>query len=148
MGDRIAVMRDGEIVQCDRPMAIYDHPADQFVGGFIGSPPMNFLRGTVADGQFRGEGFSVPAAGVPAGEAALGIRAEHLALADAGIPAQVLVVEPLGAHALVTARVGSTPVKIQTAVDTAVRPNEQVHLHLDPARIRWMDAAGAALDGR
>ena len=47
MGDRIAVMQGGRIVQCDAPMKIYDYPANTFVGGFIGSPPMNFLKGVV-----------------------------------------------------------------------------------------------------
>src|SRR5436309_15301847 len=45
MGDRIAVMREGSIEQCEPPMQLYTNPASQFVGGFIGSPPMNFLRG-------------------------------------------------------------------------------------------------------
>ncbi|TMC78496.1 MAG: ABC transporter ATP-binding protein, partial [Chloroflexi bacterium] len=58
MGDRIAVMRDGAIEQIGAPMEIYDNPASQFVGGFIGSPPMNFLRGAVRDGGFAGDGFS------------------------------------------------------------------------------------------
>src|SRR5512135_3923910 len=47
LGDRIAVMKNGPIVQCDVPMSIYDYPANKFVGGFIGMPPMNFLPGVV-----------------------------------------------------------------------------------------------------
>ena len=47
MGDRIAVMKAGVIVQVDTPLAVYDHPADTFVGGFIGTPPMNFLDAEV-----------------------------------------------------------------------------------------------------
>ncbi|HLQ44430.1 MAG TPA: ABC transporter ATP-binding protein, partial [Planctomycetaceae bacterium] len=46
LGDRIAVMREGQIVQVAEPMQVYDRPATEFVGSFIGSPPMNFLRGT------------------------------------------------------------------------------------------------------
>ena len=48
MGDRIAVMKAGRIVQVDTPLAVYDHPADTFVGGFIGTPPMNFLEAEVS----------------------------------------------------------------------------------------------------
>src|SRR5919108_6352264 len=48
MGDRIAVMNAGRIVQVDSPLAVYDHPADTYVGGFIGTPPMNFLRADVS----------------------------------------------------------------------------------------------------
>ena len=151
MGDRIAVMRDGVIVQCDAPMAIYDRPATQFVGGFIGSPPMNFLRGTLAGGVFQGDGFALPADGAPTenGAVVLGIRAEHLAIAAEGIPAKVQVVEPLGSHALITALVGKTPVKIQAPVDSPVKPNEQVRLAVDRSRIRWMDErTGTMLDAR
>ena len=149
MGDRIAVMRDGVIVQCDAPMAIYDRPATQFVGGFIGSPPMNFLRGTIVGGVFEGDGFQLPVDGAPAqdGPVVLGIRAEHLAIGPAGVPAKVQVVEPLGSHALITTLVGKTPVKIQAPVDSPVKPNDQVRLSMDRSRIRWMDGnSGAALD--
>ena len=53
LGDRLAVMRDGRIVQCDAPLRVYEHPVSTFVGGFIGNPPMNFLPATieVTDGQ-------------------------------------------------------------------------------------------------
>ena len=53
LADRMAVMRDGRIVQCDAPLRVYEHPASTFVGGFIGNPPMNFLPATVEteDGQ-------------------------------------------------------------------------------------------------
>ncbi|HUQ16764.1 MAG TPA: ABC transporter ATP-binding protein [Candidatus Saccharimonadales bacterium] len=148
MGDRIAVMRDGVIVQCDAPMSIYDRPATQFVGGFIGSPPMNFLRGTMSGGTFQGDGFQIPAtAAVREGPVVLGVRAEHLTIAAEGVPAMVQVVEPLGSHALITALVGKTTVKVQAPVDTPVRPNEQVRLAVDGARVRWMDdASGAAID--
>ncbi|MGH2500719.1 MAG: ABC transporter ATP-binding protein [Candidatus Limnocylindria bacterium] len=149
MGDRIAVMREGVIEQVDEPMTIYDRPASQFVGGFIGSPPMNYLRGVARDGAFHGDGFTLPLPPAHAdGERPLlaGIRAEHIAVADAGIPARVLVFEPLGSHALVTALVGRTPVKVQLPVDSRLRADEAVHLAVDPARVRWMDeATGAAL---
>jgi multiple sugar transport system ATP-binding protein len=152
MGDRIAVMRDGEIVQVDTPMAIYDRPASQFVGGFIGSPPMNFLRGTLRDGVFAGDGFELrrpaPPARPDAREILLGIRAEHLHVNGDDLNARVLVVEPLGSHALITALIGKTPVKVQAPVDSAVKPDEPVGLGLDADRVRWMNAeTGEALDG-
>ena len=149
MGDRIAVMRDGEIIQLGRPMEIYDRPATKFVGSFIGSPPMNFLRGVFADGAFVGEGFrlSIPApAGVADRPVLLGVRAEHFTLGSGQLPARVAVVEPLGAHTLLTAMVGTTPVKVQVPIDTEVRPDEEIRLGVDPAQLRWMDeATGAAL---
>ena len=151
MGDRIAVMRDGVIEQCEPPMRLYDRPASQFVGGFIGSPPMNFLGGTARDGVFDGEAFQLPLGSlkVEAGQRLLlGIRAEQIRFADRGLPAKVQVVEPLGASALVTVLVGGTPVKVDAPVDTTVHPDQDVHLAFEPSHIRWMDAAtGVAVQG-
>ena len=145
MGDRIAVMREGVIEQVDEPMRVYDTPASQFVGGFIGSPPMNFLRGAMRDGALAGDGFSValsrPRADLGGREVLLGVRAEHIEIAPDGVPANVMVVEPLGAHALVTALVGKTPVKVQAPIDVRVAPDEAIHLRFDESRLRWMDAA-------
>jgi multiple sugar transport system ATP-binding protein len=154
MGDRIAVMRDGMIVQLGNPMEIYDRPATQFVGSFIGSPPMNFLRGTFRDGRFVGEGFDL-AFPQPADaddrslldrSLLVGVRAEHFTLGSGQIPARVAVVEPLGAHTLLTAMVGTTPVKVQVPIDTLVQPDDEIRLGVDPALLRWMDeGTGAAL---
>ena len=149
MGDRIAVMREGVIEQCEPPMQLYTNPASQFVGGFIGSPPMNFLRGQAQGGAFAGDGFRVPLDGHRAADGTdllLGIRAEQIRFGDAGVPARVQVVEPLGASALVTVLVGSTPVKVDAPVNTPVRPDQDVHLAFEPTNVRWMDAAsGKAL---
>jgi len=151
MGDRIALMRDGQIEQMGAPMHIYDNPASQFVGGFIGSPPMNFLRGRLREGAFAGDGFSVPLAKARAGldgrDMLLGVRAEHIAIGSEGVPATVLVVEPLGSHTLVTALVGRTPVKVQAPIDSTVRPDEIVHLRFNEPTLRWMDASsGSAVE--
>jgi multiple sugar transport system ATP-binding protein len=144
MGDRIAVMREGAIEQLGAPMEIYDNPATQFVGGFIGSPPMNFLRGAIRDGAFAGDGFTVPMsrarADLQGREMVLGVRAEHITIAGDGVPARVMVIEPLGSHALVTVLVGKTPVKVQAPIDVAVRPDEAINLRFDEATLRWMDA--------
>jgi multiple sugar transport system ATP-binding protein len=150
MGDRIAVMREGAIEQIGAPMDIYDNPASQFVGGFIGSPPMNFLRGIVRDGEFAGDGFSVPMGrareGMQGREMMLGVRAEHITIGPSGVPARVMVVEPLGSHALVTVVVGKTPVKVQAPIDVGVRPDQSVNLRFDESTVRWLDAGtGAAL---
>jgi multiple sugar transport system ATP-binding protein len=150
MGDRIAVMREGAIEQIGGPMDIYDNPASQFVGGFIGSPPMNFLRGAVRDGSFSGDGFSYPLARTRAElagrELMLGVRAEHISVGGGGVPAKVLIVEPLGSHALLTALVGKTPVKVQTPIDMRLQLDQPISLRFDESRVRWMDAAtGAAI---
>src|SRR5207245_629624 len=79
-------------------------------------------------------------------EMVLGVRAEHITIADDGIPARVMVVEPLGSHALVTVLVGKTAVKVQAPIDVAVRPDQAINLHFDEATLRWMDAGtGSAI---
>jgi multiple sugar transport system ATP-binding protein len=151
MGDRIAVMNAGRIVQLDSPLAIYDHPADMFVGGFVGAPPMNFLAAEVAaDGagpvvNLSGGSFPAdPAAADLAGrELILGIRAESIAVepqpGDGLIEATVIVVEPLGSHNLLTVKSGEDVLKVSTSPRLFPEPDSSVWLRVQPNRIRWMD---------
>jgi multiple sugar transport system ATP-binding protein len=114
MGDKIVVMREGWIEQTGSPLDLYDHPANQFVAGFIGSPAMNFLPGTLrrsaGTAQIElhdGTRLDAPAraGGVDGQPVVLGTRPEHLTLADAGgIPAQVVVMEPTGMDTFVACR--------------------------------------------
>src|SRR5689334_18603851 len=106
MGDKIVVMRDGRIEQTGSPLELYDHPANQFVAGFIGSPAMNFLPGTLRreGGSARveladGTRLDAPleAGGSDGQPVIYGTRPEHLSLSsDGGIPSQVVVLEPTG----------------------------------------------------
>src|SRR4051812_9112796 len=90
MGDRVAVMKDGILQQVDSPLHLYDTPKNLFVAGFIGSPAMNLIEGTVVDGGIKVGDFTVP---VPrdwlakaAGESklTLGIRPENFSISDSG----------------------------------------------------------------
>jgi multiple sugar transport system ATP-binding protein len=147
MGDRIAVMREGQIVQLDTPSALYDRPADVFVGSFIGSPPMNFLKCRARNGTAVGEAFEVPGPpGMDGKEMLLGIRPENIRTGDGPLRGRVLVVEPLGSHALLTVMVGSESIKVVAPADTALRADEELRLAPEPHKVRWMDAAsGKAL---
>ena len=167
LGDRIAVMREGQIVQVGEPMVVYDRPAEQFVGGFIGNPPMNFLRASVTpeNGLARvtlGEQSLVgPAAlthagdaGASTGDVLLGIRAENIeavseapaAASDAALEGEVLVVEPLGSHLLLTVLVDGQRVKVLTRNDFPTAPGRPIWLRPETDKIRWHRSAdGAAL---
>jgi multiple sugar transport system ATP-binding protein len=147
MGDRIAVMREGQIVQLDTPSALYDRPADVFVGSFIGSPPMNFLKARARNGTAVGEAFEVPGPpGMDGKEMLLGIRPENIRIGEGPFRGRVLVVEPLGSHALLTVVVGNESIKVVAPADTALRADEDLRLAPEPHKIRWMDAAsGKAL---
>lgn len=155
MGDRIAVMRNGVIEQVDRPTMIYDNPANQFIGGFIGTPPMNFLHGQVQrqNGQHvvRIGAFTLtpppllqpllaPYDGKPL---IVGIRAENMetlaAPAAEALRGSVLVVEPLGSQNLLTVKLGDNQMKVATHPDFTTRADADVWLRFPADKIRWID---------
>jgi multiple sugar transport system ATP-binding protein len=149
MGDRTAVMRDGRILQVDTPLAVYDSPADVFVAQFIGSPPMNVLRGRMGQREVEVEGHSLPLARqdgyAPGDEVAVGVRAENIEVVREGqggaLPAEVSVVEPLGSHLLVTLMLGAQVLKATTRADFEVRPRDHVWLRVDPEDVRLVGRA-------
>jgi len=160
MGDRIAVMRSGRIVQVDEPMRVYTEPADRFVGGFIGSPPMNFLQGRIEPSKngtgvavnIDGERLPAPASLSSASgqEVTVGVRAENVQTftegCDGSIPARVLVVEPLGSHLLLTMQIGSQSLKVITPTDFPAEADRQYWIQPDMNKSRWLDAeSGVAL---
>ncbi|MFL5766856.1 MAG: ABC transporter ATP-binding protein, partial [Actinomycetota bacterium] len=103
LGDRIVVMSAGEVQQIGRPQAVYREPANLFVAGFIGSPPMNLLRGSARDGRVQAGELQFTRGGVPDGEIVVGVRPEALTVANDGMPSfdfTVDVVEPLGDEAV------------------------------------------------
>ena len=155
MGDRIAVMRNGTILQCDHPTVVYDRPSTEFVGGFIGNPPMNFMdaqvqrhNGTVdvAIGDFTLAPHALmqpvlkPYDGKPI---VIGIRAENMETLDApaadALKVRVLVVEPLGSQNLLTVKIGTNTVKVSTHPSFAVAPDQDVWLRFPAEKIRWVD---------
>jgi multiple sugar transport system ATP-binding protein len=163
MGDRIAVMRGGKLVQVGDPLSIYDAPVDKFVGGFIGNPPMNFLPvlverrdgrtvAVLADvGTLTVDGSSDLLAAHIGRSLLLGIRAENIELnltpGEGDLRGRVLVVEPLGSHNLVTLQVGDTRLKATTRPDEILAPDQEVGIVIDDARVRWLDSdRGLAID--
>jgi multiple sugar transport system ATP-binding protein len=148
MGDRTAVMRDGRILQCDTPRLVYDRPSHVFVARFIGSPPMNVLRGTMRRREVEIEGRTVQVGaqdGHRAGEDVLiGVRAENVRVTrerrtDA-LEADVLVVEPLGWHTVLTLALGGQTLKAQADADFVVEPGDRVWLRLEAASLRLLSA--------
>jgi multiple sugar transport system ATP-binding protein len=148
LGDRIAVMNQGRVIQCDTPGTVYGEPASRFVGAFIGNPPMNFLTGhvhrnggrpsvTVADHTLEvADRFDDE----QDGEVLVGIRAENIRTEVEPFPdalrARTRVVEPLGSHLLITADVGEQPIKITAPADFPAHPNRELWLRFDPAKVR------------
>jgi multiple sugar transport system ATP-binding protein len=149
MGDRTAVMRDGRILQVDTPLAVYDRPADVFVAQFIGSPPMNVLRGRMGQRAVEIEGWTLPVVTqdgyAPGDEVAVGVRAENIEVsrerAEGTLAAEVTVVEPLGSHLLVTLTLGEQQLKATTRADFQLRSRDQVWLRVDPGAVRLVGRA-------
>jgi multiple sugar transport system ATP-binding protein len=140
LADRIAVMNQGRIVQADRPVEVYRNPAARFVGSFIGNPPMNFLAADRAGpGAWRVAGRVLPGPDAARDRIEFAIRPEDLTLGENGIPAAVRVVEPLGAHTLVTTDVGGAMVRAIVHSDLRVAPGDTLSLVPEPDRIRWFD---------
>lgn len=123
MGNRVAVLKDGDLMQVGTPLELYDRPLNIFVAQFIGTPPMNFFRARLEDGgkTLRAGSFSLPvaeklhAAAAPfdGQELMVGIRPENLlgegsaaSGATASIPVEIEIVEPLGHEVIVHCRSG------------------------------------------
>ena len=101
MGHRVAVLRDGDLQQCDTPSALYHEPANLFVAGFIGSPAMNMLR-VPANGPLRIAGAEIGVDGDLAGErATVGFRPETVVIGEGPVAGRIRVVEDLGSEAFV-----------------------------------------------
>jgi multiple sugar transport system ATP-binding protein len=150
MGDQIVVMRDGRIEQTGSPLELYDRPANTFVAGFIGSPAMNFLPGTLrrSGGQATvqlADGTALPAPDDAAGSdgqpVIFGTRPEHLMLANgSGIPTQVVVVEPTGADTFVSCRHHGSELSVVFRERHAFAPGSTIHLQPDTTRAHLFDA--------
>ena len=155
MGTRIVVMKDGVIQQVDSPINLYDKPVNKFVGGFMGSPAMNFLTGTVNNGNLSSEHFSL----TPDDELKeklkpyngkkvfVGIRPEDLFLPDeTDIPEEnhsvksvVEVVEPLGAETVIIASVGDDQIVARLEPYAQVKAGDKVTLIANPNKIQAFD---------
>ena len=146
MADKIVVMHGGRIEQIGSPLELYDNPANHFVAGFIGSPAMNFLPGTVESGGFRtadGTLWPLGAGSAQVGRPAIyGIRPEHLQLANGGqhgIPLQVQVLEPTGSETQVHGRIGDIPLMGAFRERIMVKPGQPLSITADPTLVHLFD---------
>jgi multiple sugar transport system ATP-binding protein len=154
MADKIVVMRDGVVEQLGDPLSLYDRPANTFVAGFIGSPAMNMVPGTV---RMNGSGSAVEfAPGVmlplPSGAKAsdgqkvlYGMRPEHCAPSSSGgLPADVIVVEPTGADTQLYCRFDGRELTTLVRDRVSCRAGDRISLAPDVSRAHLFDAASGA----
>ncbi len=149
MADKIVVMHDGIIEQIGSPLELYDRPNNLFVAGFIGSPSMNFVKGSVGPEGFRtDDGILLPlkpgevrSSGQPG---IYGVRPEHFRLDDSGVPLEVSVVEPTGSETQVLGRLGQQQVVGVFRERVDAKPGSTIKVQPDVASIHLFDATSGA----
>ena len=160
LGDRVVVMKDGIIQQCGAPLEVYHRPANRFVAGFVGMPPMNFFEGALVEEKGRlwfdeGSGrIAVPAWAEPTlrskvgSRVALGVRPQAIRDArdakggeDSTLAMKVSVVEFLGDKMEVYVSTANHP-HVVAHIDArrGIVPNETLRMHLDPSRLQFFEA--------
>ena len=157
MGDRIAVMKDGLIQQCDSPQVVYDAPVNRFVAGFIGSPPMNFMEATVerdASGLWLiGSGFRVLADSEDhalletyvARTVTMGIRPSDIsdteapACRSAAVSTIVQVIEPMGDHTVLYLSLGEQRFVASVSGSTPAQEGQPLQVWWDMSQVHYFD---------
>ena len=147
LAQRMIVMNAGRMEQIGTPEEVYHRPATTFVAGFIGSPPMNLIKGRADGSRFvvDGQTLPLPSAAPRSGELILGLRPEHASLRPAGNlgwQLKVEMLEMLGAERLVYCSAGS--VLFTVRIDATLAPpkiGDIVTLQAAPDQLHWFDAA-------
>jgi multiple sugar transport system ATP-binding protein len=143
LGDRVAVLRAGELQQVAAPRAIYEAPANDFVAGFVGSPRINVARGRLEGGEVRVGPFRLPPPpGLGPGEVDVGVRPEGVRLAAegaSGAEAEVRTVEPLGAETHLLLDAGGLALRARVAGFSPLSRGDRVRVELDPASLHFFD---------
>ena len=154
MGDRIAVLNNGQIQQLATPLELYNRPVNRFVAQFIGSPPMNFIPVQVrpplliqGSGDFRmtlGESWETALSGYDGQSVDLGIRPEHLSYsvpAPKNLPITVDLTEALGSETYVYGRFEGTPIVAKIDSDRRVQVGDPIWLAINPDKYHLFDPA-------
>jgi len=144
LGDRIVVMKGGEVQQIDTPMRLYEKPANVFVAGFLGSPAMNFFDGRV-DGSRIAIGSAlipVPTGARLGGEVVVGVRPEDLVLAPNGagtLEAKLEVVEPVGNEIFLNLRHDDRAIVMRVPPQPLPETGSTLRIAIRPERVHFFD---------
>ena len=130
LADRVVVMKQGVVQQVGTPTDIYDNPANTFVAGFIGSPAMNLLKGTMKDGCFSGDKVEISGFSAADGPITLGFRAEDAAVSPSvgSINATVYTMELLGDATMIAVKAGGALVSVKANKDYRTEIGDQVSI--------------------
>jgi multiple sugar transport system ATP-binding protein len=143
LAHRVALLEKGVLQQLDTPATIYNRPANLFVAGFIGSPPMNLLDGTLKDGLFEGASGRFGTGGkASAASAVAGLRPEDCSVVPAGsgkLSGDIYATELIGDHTLVTCRCGEATVTVKAPKDFSKTIGEEVGVAFDESAVHLFD---------
>jgi multiple sugar transport system ATP-binding protein len=158
LADRIAVLRNGELMQLGTPEELYERPVNRFVAGFIGAPSMNFLGGRIEDDSLCGPSWRLPLGEDLRPESkiedlVLGCRPHQLQLVgdgEGGLPGRVVLVEPTGWEAHIHVEIaGGVRVlaRVETAALRGLGPGDAVRVRPRPGGVHWFEwgETGAAV---
>ncbi|MDQ0391878.1 ABC transporter ATP-binding protein [Labrys monachus] len=144
LAHRVALLDKGVLQQLDTPANIYNHPANLFVAGFIGSPPMNFLEGELKDGRFTASAGSFDTGSrLSNPRAVAGIRPEDGRVTAPGqgkLVGEVFATELIGDHALVTCRAGGSNVIVKVDKDFQRPIGEKIGIGFDEKTLHLFDS--------
>jgi multiple sugar transport system ATP-binding protein len=152
LADRITVMRQGAILQVDTPDGIYERPANRFVAGFLGAPPMNFIDGELTAGAgglaFACSGLRLPIAvggsRRQGRKVTLGVRPEDVTVdgnGAAGIRGRIALISPLGSEQYVSVAIGGGEIVVRLPKSRRVTAGDMIELGVDPDRLHVFDHA-------
>jgi multiple sugar transport system ATP-binding protein len=148
MADRIVVMNNGIVEQLGTPLELYDNPANVFVAGFIGSPSMNLIKGSIRAGAKptfeTTDGIRLPLAKIQKawdGKPAIyGVRPEHLTLRKGGADAEVTVIEPMGSETQLFAKLGNQKIVGLFRERLRAQPSDRISIMPDMNMVHLFDA--------
>ncbi|MDC9813723.1 MULTISPECIES: ABC transporter ATP-binding protein [Rhizobium] len=148
MADKIVVMHDGVVEQIGSPLELYDKPVNLFVGGFIGSPAMNMIKGRLDPenpARFNApDGTALPVANPPADaigrDLVYGLRPEYILLDANGLPGEIVVIEPTGYETHLILKLGGSDLSCVFRERVNARPGETLRVAIDAAHVHLFDA--------
>ena len=142
MGDKIGVLRSGQLVQVGTPSDIYERPVNTFVARSVGSPPMNLIEGRLASGRAEVNGFALPVQAANGTESArvFGVRPENLVL-EPGAPAEARVfdIEDQGVIKILALDMGDTRLHATVPAGTKVNRDEVIRFGWKPEKVLTFD---------
>ncbi len=156
MADRIAILKDGVLLQVDTPHRIYREPVDTFVASFLGSPPINLIRGRLIPREnmlfFGSDSLEVVLSRAAAkrldnrrrSEVIMGVRPENISIlpperSSVGTPLEVLLVEPLGAETILEVSTRMEKLKLKVMGDPGIQSGERVGIRLNTDSLLFFD---------